>query len=90
MYLQYISRGVEGTDKTILRGGSCDDLLQVRWNSDITWSCSIPNMEVLESRPSFFVVPPTTSITHRASIYLNGLDVSSPYRLHLVNHALVS
>ena len=74
MYLRNISRGVEGTDKTRLRGGSCDDLPQVRWNSDITWSCSIPNMEFLEP----LVLPPTTSITHRptASIYLNGLEAS--------------
>ena len=74
MYLRNISRGVEGTDKTRLEGGSCDDLPQVRWNSDIMWSCSSPNMEVLEP----LVLPSTTSITHRptASIYLNGLEAS--------------
>jgi hypothetical protein len=53
MYLQYISRGVEGIDK---RGGSCDGSLPVRWNSDIIES---PTSNV------FFALPPTTSITYR-------------------------
>ena len=76
------------------RGGSCDDLLQVCWNSDITWSCSNPNMEVLKRllRSPSHGVPPPQSPTNLPAVVLlhllkrprclDDLSDAAPHPLH--------
>jgi len=48
MYLQFISQGIEETSDKMVQVGVAMIYFQVRWNSDIMWSCWIPNMEVLK------------------------------------------